>query len=204
MLRFLPHARVVLAAVAVGLPFAASGACGGGTACFQYNESEYAFNGDSCPAQNDALPNFSDPDCPGPVVSVNSAGTFDGQLCCYAVTYDRIVPDCGTANPTTSSGIAPPSGVGGSFSTSVVTATASTGPACFLTCSSAMMNGGAPCGAPDGVSAYDALQSCACNGTLDSCAGSCPVFCQSGPLDATCNPCLESVCNTELMACLAN
>ena len=61
------------------------------------------------------MPNFqSDPDCPGPVVSVNSAGTFDGQLCCYAVTYDRIVPDCGTANPTTSSGIAPPSGVGGS------------------------------------------------------------------------------------------
>jgi len=95
MRSFLLRPRVVLVALVAPAPFVAGGACGDRTACFTYTPAEYALHHESCPAREDALPNFSDPSCPGPVVSVDGAGTFDGQLCCYPVTYDDVVPDCG-------------------------------------------------------------------------------------------------------------
>ena len=79
----------------VALPFAGTGACGSRTACFEYTQGEYAVHGNSCPAQADALANFTDATCPGPVVSVDGPGSFDGELCCYPVTQDDIVPNCG-------------------------------------------------------------------------------------------------------------
>ncbi len=87
--------RVGLIALVVSLPFVGSGGCGSRTACFEYSQPEYFVNGNSCPAQSGALSNFSNASCPGPVVSVDGPGTFDGELCCYPVTYDSITPDCG-------------------------------------------------------------------------------------------------------------
>jgi|HubBroStandDraft_6_1064221.scaffolds.fasta_scaffold226621_2 hypothetical protein len=79
---------VGLGAVVAVLPLS-SGACGR-TACFEYSPSEYAAT-HGCPSQSSALQNFTSPTCPGAVLSVDSAGTYeDGELCCYSVTQQDI------------------------------------------------------------------------------------------------------------------
>jgi hypothetical protein len=219
MLLFVPRPRLSLAAVCLALPVAASGACGGGTACFQYTPSEYAVHGNSCPAQDDALPNFSDPDCPGAIVAVNSAGTFDGQLCCYAVTFAGVVPDCGVSNPASSGDgeVSPPGvsvtmGVGGfgpSASVSetvgmVGTGTGGSVPGCVSTCSVAVVNGGVPCSGGS-LAAYNNLQSCVCGGSSGVCPGGpCDSFCDDLPATAACDACLQGVCSAQLSACNAD
>jgi len=75
------------------VPLRGSGGCASRQACFTFSKEE--FNTLGCPQQKDALPNFSDPRCPGSIISVDSKGEFDGELCCYTVTYGDIVPDCG-------------------------------------------------------------------------------------------------------------
>src|SRR5690348_7925233 len=94
MASFFPsRTQAALAALALLVPFAGSGGCGSRTACFQYSQAEFDLKM-SCPAQDQALPNFTNPSCPGAIVSVDGQGNFDGQLCCYPVTYDDITSDC--------------------------------------------------------------------------------------------------------------
>jgi len=209
MLSFLPRSSVALAMVVLGLPFAASGACGGGTACFEYTQPEYALHNNSCPAQQDALPNFSNPACPGAVVAVDSAGSFDGELCCYAVTYSSIVPDCGVSDSTgNSSGDVSP-GVGGFSGGMVATfesATASTGtgttPGCQSTCQAALANGGAPCSG-NALSSFQALLACVC-ASPGNCIDACEPLCQSLGVDTQCSACLATTCSSPFSVCMSN
>ncbi len=184
----------------LALPFAftAGGAgCGSRTACFAFTQGEYAQNGDACPSPSEALMSFTDPTCPGPVVSVDGPGSFDGELCCYPVTEDGITPDCGNNGGTggaTSSGTGPLPPTGGDTSTS-------SGGFCLPTCAMVLANGGQACG---GTSQSDlfALLSC----TDASCAMECPSFLAGGieGADSTCTPCLDASCSTQLAACQAN
>jgi hypothetical protein len=158
---FFLRPATALATTVLLLPFAASGACGSSTACFRYSNDLFVVNGDRCPAQADALPNFSDPNCPGPVVAVNGPGTYDGELCCYPVTYADITPACGSSS----------TGMGGAFTMDVgvgvgppppgseVAGGGGSNPGCSQTCDNAIFFGATPCfGAP--LDAYLALQAC--------------------------------------------
>ncbi len=203
------RSRLSLAFVALALPFGASGACGGGTACFQYTQAEYALHGNSCPAQEDALPNFSDPNCPGAVVAVDSDGSFDGQICCYAVTYSSVVPDCGVANPTGGNVSVGPSGIGGNFggtteATFESAGVGGTGPTsgCQPTCNEALANGGAACSG-SALTFFNALQGCVC-ATVGLCTDACEPLCESVGIDAPCSTCVQQICSSQLTACMNN
>lgn len=78
--------RAFFAAAVLVLPVSAA-SCGR-TACFQWTAAE-----GSCPAQDEAMQFFHEPKCPGAVVTVDSEGSFDGELCCYAVTQEEIAFD---------------------------------------------------------------------------------------------------------------
>jgi hypothetical protein len=201
---FRRRSALALAVFVLGLPFAASGACGGGTACFQYTQPEYAIHGNSCPAQQDALPNFSNTSsCPGSIVAVNSAGSFDGEICCYAVTFSDIVPDCGS-NGSGQGGFN--GGSMGFTSTGFTSSTASVGgagpppPSCAPSCVDAITNGGTPCADP-GLSVWEALLGCACSGAIDGCAMECSSLCQDSTLGGSCNDCLMMNCASEIATC---
>jgi hypothetical protein len=211
MAPFLPRLRVVFAAMAIALPFSTGGGCGSRAACFQFSQAQFAAQ-NGCPAQADALPNFTDPHCPAGIVSVDSAGSFDGELCCYEVTYDDIVPDCGSGGMggTTGIGSGPPPFSGGMVAVSTATSSSSSGGPfpCTSSCSQAVGTGEVPC---PGLTASElsALQDCAqCNtfppGSTD-CTGECPQLCASGgPFDSNCQACLMMNCAGPLFTCLNN
>lgn len=198
---------VAFATIVIVLPFAGNGGCGSNTACFSYTQPQFAANGNSCPAQKDALPNFSDPNCPGPVVAVNGPGDFDGELCCYPVTYDAITPDCTNAGGVGggSMGVSTgPPGVGGFGPVSV----------CSVTCNAALFSGPPPCGGV-ALAAFQALAACiGCSsagtgGSAASCVSQCEPVCTNPAAGTclTCLPCLtclQSDCPTELAACQSN
>ncbi len=199
---FLVQSRALLAAMVLLLPVAASGACGSRTACFQYTQAEFNVNM-SCPNPNSALAEFTDPNCPGPIISVDGAGTFDGQICCYPVTYGDITPACGT-------GGAPSTGTTGTttFPGSSGTVT-TTGLMCPPTCAASVdSDDSAPCGSTNAFTAWQALQPCACGG-LDAdsgtdCGFSCGSFCQSLGMDPDCMSCLQNNCGSLLENCMNN
>jgi hypothetical protein len=180
------RSRVALAVVAIAcLPLGAGGACTGRTACFTYTQGEYAANGNQCPAAKDALPNFTDPKCPGPVVAVNGPGTFDGQICCYPVTYEDIVSDCGN-NGT--------GGHGGSFTSPPLLPPP--GPGCTNQCNAALEQGTTPCN--DTVAAlFGMLISCADM----MCPSQCADFLAGQALDQPCTQCLQADCAGALFQC---
>jgi len=207
----------VLATIVLILPFAASGGgCGSSTACFTFSQGQFAVNGNRCPAQADALLNFRDPKCPGPVVAVNGPGTFDGELCCYPVTYEDITPACGAGmgGSLSTTGSFPPPGPQGVTAVGTGVGGSSTG--CASTCDSAFFAAGPPCSGPP-LQAYEALQVCAeCGGSGAggsgdagsddagaSCALVCQVFCANGAVGGACSTCLTSTCVTQLNACLS-
>jgi hypothetical protein len=169
------------------LPLTAGGGCAGRTACFTYTKGEYAAHGNQCPASKDALANFTDPKCPGPVVAVNGAGTFDGEICCYPVTYEDIVPDCGNEGT---------GGQGGSFTSPPPPM--STPPACSSSCSVIIQEGMmSPCtGMAETLFAM--LHDCANEQCSIDCA---PFILNNQPVDAGCNMCLSVMCSTELTNC---
>jgi hypothetical protein len=178
------RSRVALAALAIAcLPLGAGGACTGRTACFTYTQGEYAANGNQCPAAKDALPNFTDPKCPGPVVSVDGPGTFDGQICCYPVTYEDITADCGNSGMSQ----------GGSFTSPPITPST----ACAKQCAVILTNGMPPCNSMV-AALLNPLRSCA---TMQ-CSLLCADFINTGkPVDQTCNTCLIQNCPAQLMNC---
>lgn len=71
--------RILLWAIPLSLPLPLAGC--GQTACFTWSKNEGA-----CPAQDDALSFFRNPDCPSSILSVDSDGAFANNLCCYGVT----------------------------------------------------------------------------------------------------------------------
>jgi hypothetical protein len=182
----------MVVALALALPFSAGGGCGNRTACFAYTQGEYAQNGNACPSPTDALASFTDPACPGPVVSVDGPGSFDGEICCYPVTEDSIVPDCGNTSSTggsTSTGPPPPPTGGFSSGTGI--------PTCTTTCADTLVEGGQPC--TNGGGPFASLVACASS----TCTVQCPTFLAGGAVvaDATCEPCLAAGCPSELMMC---
>jgi hypothetical protein len=199
----LAMARFALAAIVAAVPFIGVGGCGR-TACFQYSQQAYAKNGNACPARMDALVNLADPDCPGPVTSVDGAGSFDGELCCYPVTYDDIAPDCTQDQ-----------GQGGSFGSEGFTSTGfsesatgvggsppDAGPC--LSCAEAITVGGQPCGGV-ALKAWLSLRSCAgCLAAGQVCAAECANFCEESVIDAPCNACLQGTCDMALIECADN
>jgi hypothetical protein len=208
MLSFLLRPRVLVAAMALALPFAGGGGCGGRTACFAFSSAQF-MQQNSCPAQADALPNFTDPHCPGGIVSVDSDGSFDGELCCYSVTYNDIVPDCGTGAGGAGTGTVTP-GVSAVGVATGVTVSSSGPPMCAPSCNQALTTGSSPCGM--GSPFFAKLQVCAqCNGVSPSDGGpSCDMVClpfclmNAPPFVNGCISCLQSSCSQELTDCLNN
>ena len=199
-----PHA--VLFVAALSIPVVASGACGSRTACIEYSQAEYAAAG-SCLSAADALATFSSQGCPGSIVSVNGPGTFDGEICCYPVTYDSVVQSCGTG---TGTGPFPPGGPGTGFTTTgfqtttQINTTTTTTFEC-VSCNAAIVLGGAPC-SETASNNYAALQSCAgCNPVLGDggapCLGLCASICGNAPIPNDCQSCMQSSCAAAWNAC---
>lgn len=182
----------ILTVVVACLPFAGGGGCGSRTACFQFTQAEFDQTS-SCPGPKDALAEFTDPRCPGAIVSVDGPGSFDGQICCYPVTYDDITPDCGNDG---TGGTRTPGTMAGS---GVMTTTS-----CATTCSfSIQTNDAPPCASGDALDAWTNIQSCACAPT--ACNSSCTALCEGfGGIDDTCTSCLQASCPDAFTACMEN
>ena len=183
--------KIVVAAVALALPFKAGGC--GSTACITVTAAQLV-NG-ACPSSSEAQARFSDPNCPGAITSVDSAGTLDGNLCCYSVTTagNTEVECAGTGGSfgdgsfsteeSSSTGI----GAGGGTSSCPGTCQAALNGAPFDTvCDGALM-------------ALMSLQMCACNA---ACMTSCdPTLCVGNAPDTGCLSCMQTNCATQLSAC---
>jgi hypothetical protein len=221
MASFLSLSRMALAAMTLAVPFVGSGGCASRTACFAFTVPEFDMHM-SCPSQSDALVDFTSPTCPGPIVSVDGPGSFDGELCCYPVTYDDINSDCGNsanggavvgAGGSAGTNTFPPVGPGpGAGPTSGPTSGPSSGTGtgtCPQTCAVALAAGGSlpPCSTNSiGVEAWGALLgACACatfegDGGL-GCESACVSFCQSLGIDPGCMSCLADKCPVQLAVC---
>jgi hypothetical protein len=204
--------QLLFAAALAAMPVVAGvsvGGCGATqrTACLQFSQQEYAASGNSCPSADDALQGFTDPSCPGPVVSVNGAGSFDGEICCYAVTYDDgITPDCGNSSggsgttTTVTDGIEE-DGVGFASAEEATGVTSGGASVSCLpqTCSQVVAEGLGECGVTAaGASALSDLSTCASN----QCFADCPNF-PSNSVAAVpaCQMCLQGSCSGELEEC---
>jgi hypothetical protein len=181
--------RIVLAVTALALPMKATGC--GRSACITVTQAQL-LNG-SCPSRQTAQSRFSGPDCPGSVTSVDSDGTLDGNLCCYAVTTDD--------NGETSCGEGGSSGdvFEGEEESSSTGFGGSTGACgtCQEVLNGAPFNSTMMCS--DSLAALQALQTCACNGT---CMAACdPNLCISNAPDVGCLSCLQASCTGQLTTC---
>jgi hypothetical protein len=192
-----------LAALAVVLPVWSSGC--GHTACFVFTQGEYAAH-NACPAPKDALASFTDPHCPGPVVSVDGEGIFnlndvnpDQSLCCYPVTQQAIDHD-------DISGVCQgPSFGGGGFGGGgfggidvggfgeVSSVGGGAGGPCFNNCNM-VLNGANPsqlCPDQSSAEAWAALASCACT-SGNPCFKVCQLnVCSNALVSKECLSCLE-------------
>jgi hypothetical protein len=74
-----PSAFAVPLFIAAALALATVGC--GKIGCFAWTKAEGA-----CPSQDEALEFFGNPQCGGPIESVDSEAEFDGQYCCYDIT----------------------------------------------------------------------------------------------------------------------
>jgi hypothetical protein len=200
---FLPnHALTVAAALLLPL----TGAACGRTACFEWTPPEGA-----CPSQEEAIIYFSDPSCPGSVRSVESEGSFDGQLCCYSVTHnDTTVVGQGCDVGVGGFG----SGEGGFGSAVAVGVGGSSGEGGFGTgggsscvfCSDVLFNGQPfeiPL-CPGSDVAFKELSGCACSACDVECNDN---FCSGGPMSADCEVCMQDQaagCPIQFEDCLAN
>jgi hypothetical protein len=181
-------ALAILGAGALIIPFAGSGGCSSHTACFTFSQSELAENGHMCPLPQDALSQFSDPNCPGPVVAVNGPGQFDGELCCYPVTFEAVTPACANGG---SGGSSSGGGAGG---------------ACDVTCAEALMNDESPCSSGAALAAFVTIQECAgceSGSTQGSCGSACQSACGSLTTTPACLQCLQSQCPAPLAECMS-
>ena len=159
----------------------------------------------ACPAQAEALPFFSDPRCPGKVVSVDSDGTLthEDQLCCYAVTQSDASNASLCAGAGGASSGSETAGFGGASSFSVTST------------SSAIPDGGTSCArcgdafalpqpkpvCADSAGRLNAVMTCACSG---ACAAECgDSLCASTMVSSTCFTCLEDPagCQVDFAAC---
>lgn len=210
-------APTLFLAILLGVPLSSS-ACGR-TACFSWSTGEGA-----CPAQNDALRFFSDPKCPGNVLSVDSEGSsdFEGRLCCYAVTQNDIHFDEGIDNTcisgSSSSGISPGSGVGaqgaGGFGSSSVSFASATGTGgstvmppcihCADTLASPLPPDASFCSG-EAKMLFFALSDCVCNG---ACAAACgDNACSGFETSFECGNCMKDEmvgCGTQLNQCASD
>jgi hypothetical protein len=208
----------LLAGTAITLS-ASSGGCGR-TACFVYTLAEYDRAGGTCPAQKDALADFTDPSCAGPVISVDGAGEFSllstdptGQngLCCYSVTQEDVTPTfAGGCTGPGHGGAGGAGGTGGVAGTSVVevgVGAGGTSGGC-VTCNQVLM-GASMNQICDmiAMAAWSTLQSCLC-GDAGLCAAVCSLnVCQMQPITSECASCVLSTnggCGPQLMACEGN
>jgi hypothetical protein len=210
--------RLAVAALVATLPF--SGSACGRTACFQFTQDLYDQHG-ACPAQENALANFSDPSCPGPVVSVDSEGTFDGELCCYSVTQQAIDPVIGGGCFNGGGfgggfgGVSVGFGGAGGVNTTAISVTTGVGgqggsPGCSTCAAEAAtpsMDQSLLC--PDAATFWDALTSCACG--TGACSAACfDTFCVGLSSSGT-SPCMTCLadpssfgCGIALNNCLGN
>ena len=203
-------APALFLAILLGLPLSSS-ACGR-NACFSWSTAEGA-----CPAQKDALRFFTDPRCPGNVVSVDSEGTsdFEGRLCCYEVTENDVHFEEGfetACRQGLSSGTSPNAqGAGGFSSGTAVSVSAGQGvggasPGCVLcaeTLSSPLPSDVVLC--PGSKELFFQLSDCICNG---ACAERCgDSACAGFETSADCGACIgsfEDGCGSQLDQCASD
>lgn len=192
--------RLLFAAATVALSFTVTGC--GRQACFTWTEAE-----GSCPAQAEALPFFTSPDCPGKVVSVDSEATrrLDLGLCCYDVTERELSNEslCGNggfggAGSTESSGFVSSTGQGGS---SAVSTSGAGGSAQCSHCSDAFEFAPMQPLCPGSELLFKTMSGCACGG---ACSADCSdSFCAGSSTSMACFTCLEDKagCMMEFSAC---
>lgn len=205
----------VLVAMALMLPVWSSGC--GHTACFVFTQGELRANNNACPAPKDALASFTDPHCPGPVVTVDGEGIFnlneanpDQSLCCYPVTQQTIDPEVFSGECQGPVGVGGDKGIGGggtfgaggSFGVSV----GGGGGPCFNNCNMVLMGANPDQLCPDESSAqsWALLVSCACT-SGNPCAKICDLnICSHALVSKECLSCLEdpsSGCAKDVAGC---
>lgn len=179
-------------AFTIGTVLSANGTgCGADQACFYWTEAE-----GQCPSQSEALAFFSSPsNCSNDIVSVDSDGTFDGDVCCYEVTKngdqfnDCFIPSPPTPGVTTTVGVGGSGamgGFGGASSTSVG-AGGSGGSSC-VGCAGFFTNTNPPPLCTGSVMLYEALTACQCTGPCASACGD--NICMSMPSNSACDTCM--------------
>lgn len=208
MTSFLLRPRtLVLAVIVFAFPLAGGGGCNQRQACFTFTSGEFAKNGNACPAQKTALPNFSDPACPGAVTSVDSEGDFDPLdgttgICCYTVTYAPITPDCGSSPGGQGGSNVGGFSSGGEFGGGGVVAVSSggqgaAGPGCS-TCSDLIQGTNTTSFCDESSPRVTAIENCSCSACSTSCGDS---LCKQSAPSSACFNCLANSCGDELVDC---
>jgi hypothetical protein len=187
-------ACLFVGATLLALPSALSGC--GQTACFVWTEQEGV-----CPGASEALQFFNQEGCAGHVSSVEGPGSFDGQLCCYPVSYRDTYQVCSEPGVGGDIGVSPGNPVGG------VGGVGGT-PPCTI-CEEGLVDPGTATQilCPDSFDAFDALFVCGCSGP---CASACEgAWCfLEGPASDACVECMKLAapdgCAAELDVCLTD
>ena len=178
-------------ALLTGLFLSTSGTgCGANQACFYWTQAE-----GSCPSQKEALDFFQGNNqfCQSGVTSVDSEGTFDGDVCCYDVTeVDNsfggdcfIEPGPPPPNVTTSVGSGGAAGMGGFGGAG---GAGGTGGSDCSGCAAFFTNTNPPPLCANSVPLYEALTDCECQGPCASACGQ--NVCLGMPSDTPCDMCL--------------
>lgn len=205
-------ALALLAVATVALPVASSGC--GRTACFVFTQSEHDAHG-ACPGQQQALTNFTDPKCAGPVVSIDGEGVFQlnvqnpaESLCCYPVT-QRDVDALDLAGDCASLGVGGAGGAGnagGTITSVVAVGTGGGKPGGCTRCKDLLMGASTDPNllCPGVGSSWAAVQGCGC-GDAGPCGKLCALnLCSGAPISPDCLTCLDDTANSGCGPALAN
>ena len=186
--------------------------CGSDQACFYFTQVEYDLD-NRCPSEQEALTFFQGNTCSSPVVSVDSAGEFDGKTCCYDVTESNDFFSCGVepsppfVDGTSGFAVSVSSGGGfggaGGFGGSGGTGATGGGGAC-VGCAEFLTNDMPPMLCSNSVPIYEAYSDCMC---LGACKTACEVTCKTAQKDPACESCLldkTNGCGNQHDACAAD
>jgi hypothetical protein len=188
-----PWASAAVAGAMILLPLKAGGC--GRTACITFSKAKYDAMG-TCPSPDEAMKRFTDNCGSGSITSVQGAGVFDGEFCCYDVVQDdsTIIGDCfGGVGGVSTGTVGGFGGVGGTAGFGGFGG----GPPCTR-CSEAVISGVNSPLCDSSTVLFGDLAMCACSSCGDVCSQS---ICIDLPVDSNCNACLQQSCLLELSDC---
>jgi hypothetical protein len=177
------------------------GGCSGRTACFTVTASDLGPD-QTCPDVAVATTRLVNNTCGGSIESIDGAGSLDGDLCCYPVTYFGSNSDDGDIDCEISPGgsFGGSSGIASSASSGISGFGGSTTTSC-ATCNQAL--GGAPFDQACNPAVLSAVTTCGCS---TACASACQATLCTGSGNAPdngCLSCLQASCLSQLQSCQA-